>query len=66
MEIVIKLLKKRLSNADAAMTADDRLGGNANQLNIKSMYSDIDLNADGMRQIFRCPGSAFVFCRFSR
>lgn len=27
---------------------DDRLGGNANQMNIKSMYSDIDLDANNM------------------
>jgi SPP1 family phage portal protein len=27
---------------------DDRLGGNANQLNIMSMYSDIDLDANEM------------------
>lgn len=26
---------------------DDRLGGNANELNIQSMYSDIDLDANG-------------------
>ena len=27
---------------------DDRMGGNANQMNIKSMYSDIDLAANEM------------------
>ena len=52
-EIVIKLLKKALIECGRGYDAkDDRLGGNANQLNIKSMYSDIDLDADSMQLEF--------------
>jgi len=32
---------------------DDRLGGNPNEMNIKSMYSDIDLDTDGMETEFQ-------------
>ena len=52
-EIVIKLLKKAIIECGRGYDAkDDRLGGNANQLNIKSMYSDIDLDAGGMQLEF--------------
>jgi len=46
---ILDLLKKALiENARGYDAKDDRLSGNANQLNIKSMYSDIDLDANGM------------------
>ena len=32
---------------------DDRLGNNPNQMNIQSMYSDIDLDANGMETEFQ-------------
>lgn len=48
-ESVLKLLKKAIiENAMGYDAKDDRLGGNANQMNIKSMYSDIDLAASEM------------------
>lgn len=48
-EVVLKLLKKAIiENAMGYDAKDDRLGGNANQMNIKSMYSDIDLAASEM------------------
>ena len=48
-EVIIKLLKKAIiENAMGYDAKDDRMGGNANQMNIKSMYSDIDLAANEM------------------
>lgn len=51
---VIDLLKKSIiENAMGYDAKDDRLGGNANQLNIQSMYSDIDLDANKMEMEYR-------------
>jgi len=49
-ETVLSLLKKALiENARGYDAKDDRLTtGQANQMNIQSMYSDIDLDANGM------------------
>lgn len=45
---ILQILKKALiENAMGYDAKDDRLGGNANELNIQSMYSDIDLDANG-------------------
>jgi SPP1 family phage portal protein len=46
---IIEVFKKALiENAMGYDAKDDRLGGNANQMNIQSMYSDIDLDANDM------------------
>jgi SPP1 family phage portal protein len=46
---VLELFKKALiENAMGYDAKDDRLSGNPNQMNIKSMYSDIDLDANDM------------------
>lgn len=51
---VLNLLKKALiENARGFDAKDDRLSGNPNQLNIMSMYSDIDLDANGMETEFQ-------------
>lgn len=51
---IIDLLKKSIiENAMGYDAKDDRLGGNANQLNIQSMYSDIDLDANKMEMEYR-------------
>ncbi|MEG2383550.1 MAG: phage portal protein [Oscillospiraceae bacterium] len=48
-KIVLELLKKALiENARSYDGKDDRLSGNPNQMNIQSMYSDIDLDANDM------------------
>ena len=48
-ETVLKLLKKAIiENAMGYDAKDDRMGGNANTMNIRSMYSDIDLDANDM------------------
>lgn len=46
---VYELFKKALiENARGYDAKDDRMSGNPNQMNIQSMYSDIDLDANGM------------------
>lgn len=48
-KVVLDLLKKALiENMRSYDAKDDRLAGNPNQLNIRSMYSDIDLDANAM------------------
>ena len=51
---VLELLKKSLiENARGYDAKDERMGGNPNQMNIQSMYSDIDLDANGMETEFQ-------------
>lgn len=53
-KVIIGILKKAIiENAMGFDAKDDRIGSNANQLNIKSMYSDIDLDANGMELEFK-------------
>ncbi len=40
--------KAHIENARGFDAKDDRMGNNPNQMNIQSMYSDIDLDANGM------------------
>jgi len=51
---ILKLLKKALiENARGYDAKDDRLMNSPNQMNIQSMYSDIDLDANGMEIEFQ-------------
>ena len=53
-QAILDTFKKALiENAMGYDAKDDRLGANANQLNIQSMYSDIDLDASGMETEFQ-------------
>lgn len=45
--------KALIENARGYDAKDDRLSGNPNQMNIQSMYSDIDLDANGMETEFQ-------------
>ena len=46
---ILELFKKALiENARGYDAKDDRLSGNPNQMNIQSMYSDVDLDANDM------------------
>lgn len=46
---IIELFKKAIiENAMGYDAKDDRMSGSPNQMNIQSMYSDIDLDANGM------------------
>lgn len=48
-KVILELFKKALiENGRGLDSKDDRLAGNPNQMNIQSMYSDIDLDANGM------------------
>ena len=51
---ILELFKKALiENAMGYDAKDDRLNGQPNQMNIQSMYYDIDLDANGMETEFQ-------------
>ena len=51
---IIDLLKKAIiENARGYDAKDERMSGTPNQMNIRSMYSDIDLDANGMEIEFQ-------------
>lgn len=51
---ILETLKDSLiENARGYNAKDDRMSGNPNQMNIQSMYSDIDLDANGMETEFQ-------------
>lgn len=53
-QAILKILKNALiENAKTYDAKDDRLGGQPNQMNIQSMYSDIDLDANEMETEFQ-------------
>lgn len=53
-KIILELFKKALiENGRGFDAKDDRMGNNPNQMNIQSMYSDIDLDANGMETEFQ-------------
>jgi SPP1 family phage portal protein len=60
--VLLKLLKTALiENAMGYDAKDDRLSGNPNQMNILSMYSDIDLDANGMETEWQASFEALLF-----
>lgn len=53
-KVIIEIFKKAIiENAKGYDAKDDRLSGNPNQMNIQSMYSDIDLDANEMETEFQ-------------
>ncbi len=51
---ILEIFKKAIiENAMGYDAKDDRLAGNPNQMNIRSMYSDIDLDANSMETEFQ-------------
>lgn len=53
-KVILEIFKKALiENAMGYDAKDDRLSGNPNQMNIQSMYSDIDLDANDMEIEFQ-------------
>ena len=53
-EAIIKFLKKAIIDAGQGFDADDdRLGNNPNQMNINSIYSNIDMDANNMEMEFQ-------------
>lgn len=53
--VVIDMLKKSIiENAKAFDVKDERMSNNPNQMNIRSMYSDIDLDSNGLEVEFQC------------
>lgn len=61
-ELVLKTIKKAIiENAMGFDAKDDRLGGNANMMNLRSMYSDIDLDADNMEAEYQASFEQLLF-----
>ncbi len=59
---ILELLKKAIiENARGFDAKDDRLSGSPNQMNIQSMYSDIDLDANGMETEFQAAFSQLLW-----
>lgn len=66
---IIEIFKKAIiENAMGYDAKDDRLAGNPNQMNIQSMYSDIDLDANNMDTEFQASFEEllwFINCHFA-
>lgn len=66
---IIEIFKKAIiENAMGYDAKDDRLAGNPNQMNIQSMYSDIDLDANGMETEYQAAFEEllwFINCHFA-
>lgn len=66
---ILEIFKKAIiENAMGYDAKDDRLAGNPNQMNIQSMYSDIDLDANGMETEYQASFEDllwFVNCHFA-
>ena len=66
---IIEIFKKAIiENTMGYDAKDDRLAGNPNQMNIQSMYSDIDLDANNMETEFQAAFEDllwFINCHFA-
>ena len=66
---ILEIFKKAIiENAMGYDAKDDRLAGNPNQMNIQSMYSDIDLDANGMETEYQAAFEEllwFINCHFA-
>jgi SPP1 family phage portal protein len=66
---ILEIFKKAIiENAMGYDAKDDRLAGNPNQMNIQSMYSDIDLDANNMETEYQASFEDllwFVNCHFA-
>lgn len=61
-DLVLKCLKKSIiENGRGFDAKDDRLGANANQMNLRSMYASIDLDADNMEAEFKVSFEKLMF-----
>ncbi|MEG2050901.1 MAG: phage portal protein [Oscillospiraceae bacterium] len=66
---IVEIFKKAIiENAMGYDAKDDRMSGNANQMNIQSMYSDIDLDANDMETEYQAALEEllwFINCHFA-
>ena len=59
---LLEILKKAIiENAMGYDAKDDRMAGSPNQMNIQSMYSDIDLDANGMETEYQASFEDLMF-----
>lgn len=61
-ELILKTIKKAIiENARGYDAKDDRLGGNANQMNLQCVYNDISLDADNMEAEYQASFEKLLF-----
>ena len=61
-ELVLRTIKKAIvENAMTFDAKDDRMGSNVNMMNLKSMYADIDLDADDTEAEFQMAFDQLLF-----
>lgn len=61
-ELVLRTIKKAIvENAMTFDAKDDRMGSNVNMMNLKSMYADIDLDADDTEAEFQIAMEQVLF-----
>lgn len=59
---ILEIFKKAIiENAMGYDAKDDRMGGNPNQMNLQSMYSDIDLDANEMENEYQASFEDLIF-----
>ena len=66
--LVQQFKKAIIENCMGYDAKDDRLGSNANEMNIKSMYSDIELDTNGMETEYQAAFEEliwFITCHFA-
>ena len=63
--MIIRLLKKAIiENGHGFDAKDDRMANNPNQMNIRSIYSDIDLDANNMEMEFQASLEQLCVCEY--
>ena len=61
-ELILKAIKKAIvENARGYDAKDDRIGSNANQMNLMCMYNDISLDADNMESEYQASFEKLLF-----
>lgn len=61
-QAILQILKRAIiENAKGFDAKDERMHGNPNQMNIQSMYSDIDLDANGMETEYQASFEDLLF-----
>lgn len=66
--IIEQFKKAIIENCMGYDAKDDRIGSNANEMNLKSMYSDIELDANGMETEFQAAFEELIWflnCHFA-
>lgn len=61
-ELILRAIKKAIiENGRGYDAKDDRIGSNANQMNLQCMYNDVDLDADNMEAEYQASFEKLLF-----